>query len=150
MPYILRHTRKYRSPLARAMAGGAFTLIVVLLAWLWLPEKPERVRNPLPGMTLAYSSAAVTQVLAPDASSANKSKPFRLVYRNSVIPGGVHSAAELAAAMQADALVKAHYANFNVAAAQIVQAKQSRLVHVSYRTWSCWCSFTTPGPRAGR
>jgi len=126
MSYRFHKTRQYESSLAKVLAGGVFTLACILLAWLWLAEKPDRVRKPLPEMTLAPKSGAA-------ASVADKTKPFRLVYRNSVIPGGVHSAAELATAVQRDAVIKAHYANFDVAAAQLVQVKQSRLVHVSYR-----------------
>ncbi|MBC7455123.1 MAG: hypothetical protein H7335_15770 [Massilia sp.] len=114
------------------MAGGFFTLVVFLAAWLWLAEKPDRVRKPLPEMTLAPAPVAVAPSGAA-ASAAKKTKSYRLVYRNSVIPGGVRSAAELAAAVQRDAVIKTHYANFDVAAAQLVQVKQSRLVHVSYR-----------------
>ena len=113
------------------MAGGGFALIVLVAAGLWLAETPERVRKPLPEMVLTQPhSVVLPSALAP---VAEKTKPFKLVYRNSVIPGGVHSPAELAAALQSDPVVAAHYKNFDVAAARLVQVEKSRLVHVSYR-----------------
>ena len=111
---------------ARLFAGGALASILIVAAGLWLAEKPDRVRKPLPEMTLMAAPAV-------RASVAEEAKPVRLVYRNSVIPGGAHGAAELAAALQRDPVAAAHYANFDVAAAHVVQVGQSRLVHVSYR-----------------
>jgi hypothetical protein len=126
MPYKKYKSTNTGSPAQRAFAGGGFALIVLVVAWLWLAETPERVRKPLPEMMLTAAPSAL-------APAAAVTKPLKLVYRNSVIPGGVHSAAELAAAVQRDPAVAAHYADFNVAAAHLVLVEQSRLVHVSYR-----------------
>jgi hypothetical protein len=126
MPYKKHTTTKLGSSPPRALAGGGFGLIVLVVAWLWLAEKPDPVRKPLPEMMLVPAPSVV-------APAAEKAKPLKLVYRNSVIPGGVHSAAELAAAVQRDPVVAAHYADFDVAVARLVRVEQSRLVHVSYR-----------------
>ena len=133
MPYRLHKTRQYELSLAKGLSGGIFTLIFILMAWLWLAEKPDRVRKPLPEMTLAPASVALAPTSGAATSVTDQPRPFRLVYRNSVIPGGVRSAAELAAAVQRDAVINAHYADFNVASAKLIEVKQSRLVHVSYR-----------------
>ncbi len=115
-------------PSAASVAGGGFALVALVIAWAVLTETPERVRSPITEMAQAPATQAV--VTAP---SIPASQPARLVYRYSVIPGGVHSAAELASALRADPAAAAHYAGFDVAAARSVRVEKSRLVHVSYR-----------------
>jgi hypothetical protein len=126
MPYRKYKTSKSDSLRQKALAGSGFAFVVLVLAWVWLAEKPELVRTLLPEMTLARA----TQAVMPAAENV---KPLKLVYRNSVIPGGVHSQSELASALQRDPVAAAHYAGFDVAATRIVRVEQSRLVHVSYR-----------------
>jgi hypothetical protein len=115
----------YRLPSPAAFAGGGFALIVLVIGSLWLAESPEPVRspafNPLPH--LAVATAARGAALTPSGP----------VYRHSVIPGGVHGAAELASKLASDPVASIHYANFDVARASMVQVEKSRLVHVSYR-----------------
>ena len=55
----------------------------------------------------------------------------RVVYPYSVIPGGVHSREELAAAISKDAVVAAHFANFNVNRARIIRAEETKFLQVS-------------------
>ena len=128
MPYMRYKSTKQTIPPPAALAAGGFGLLVLVAAWLFLTETPDRIRRPVPEM--AHAAAPAPAAVAPAAATA---KPLKLVYRNSVIPGGVHSAAELAAALQHDPVAAAHYANFDVAAAHVVRVGQSRLVHVSYR-----------------
>jgi hypothetical protein len=127
--------RKYRKtkysppspPSPRILAGGALALLVPFVAaLLWAAEKPEQVRAPAP-----VSAVAPQAQSAPAAAGA--AAPSRPVYRYSVIPGGVRSAAELASAVQRDRAVSAHYADFDVAAAHLVRVEKPRFVHVSYR-----------------
>ena len=59
--------------------------------------------------------------------------PERVVYPYSVIPGGVHSREELAAAIINDPVVAAHYADFKVGRARIIRAEETKFMHVSYR-----------------
>ena len=118
------HTRtNYRLPSPAAFAGGGFALIVLVIGALWLAESPERVRTPLLQPALAVETA-------PDAADA---EPARLVYRHSVIPGGVRGAAELASKLARDPVASVHYANFDVAKARLVHVEKPRSVHVSYR-----------------
>ncbi|MDL2358390.1 MAG: hypothetical protein QFF03_24340, partial [Pseudomonadota bacterium] len=125
MTYLKHKPMHYGVPPAKVLAGGAVALMLLVLAALLSNGKPESARPPL--AALAPLSAAA----APAAAATTK--PPRLVYRNSVIPGGVHSAAELLAAVRADPVISAHYADFDVASARLVQVEKSRLVHVSYR-----------------
>ena len=57
----------------------------------------------------------------------------RTVYPYSVIPGGVHSREELSANIRNDSIVSEHYADFDVARAQLVNARETRFMYVSYR-----------------
>jgi hypothetical protein len=114
----------YRLPSPAAFAGGGLALIVLALGVLWLAESPEPVRAPVftPLPRLAAASAARLAAPMPPP-----------VYRHSVIPGGVHGAAELASKLARDPVASIHYANFNVARASLVRLAKARLVHVSYR-----------------
>lgn len=105
------------------MACGAFALLVPFAVLLWLHGQPEP----------AHASAPVAAVLPVVAPVATGPSAARLVYRLSVIPGGVRSATELAATVRRDHVVAAHYAGFDVAAAHLVRLDKPRFVHVSYR-----------------
>lgn len=115
----------YRLPSPPAFAGGGVALIVLVIGSLWLAESPEPVRSPAP-VALPRLAAAITPRPA-------HPQPSRPVYRHSVIPGGVHGAAELASSLARDPVASIHYANFDVARASMVKVGKPRLVHVSYR-----------------
>jgi hypothetical protein len=57
----------------------------------------------------------------------------RIVYPYSVVPGGVHSAAELTAAVEADPIVAAHYTHLSVPALRQERVRERRAVYMSYR-----------------
>lgn len=114
-------------PSPRAIAGAALALLALLAALAWPAEKPERARAPLPAM------APQAQSVPAATSAASAAGPARPVYRYSVIPGGVRSAAELALAIRRDRVVAAHYADFDAASAHLVRVGKPRFVHVSYR-----------------
>jgi hypothetical protein len=116
----------YEAIPSRKFVGAGAVLIALVIAWLWFSSAPERMRKTALGMTLPAASVA-------PAPSAEQALPAKPVYRNSVIPGGVHSAADLAAAIARDPVIRAHYANFNVATTRVVRLEQARMVHVSYR-----------------
>jgi hypothetical protein len=123
MPYRKIRTR-VRLPRPRVLAGGAFAFVALVTAWVW-PAAPEAERRPSTTATFAATSA---HVAAPAAA-----RPAKVVYRNSVLPGGVGSSAELHSALAHDPVAAAHYAGFNVGAARKVQLERSRMAHVSYR-----------------
>jgi hypothetical protein len=106
------------------LAAGAVVFVTLVAAWVWLPEAAEHERQPSAGIAFAPARARI---------AAAAVSPAKLVYRNSVLPGGVGSAAELRSALAHDPVAAAHYAGFNVAAARKVQVERARLVHVSYR-----------------
>jgi hypothetical protein len=57
----------------------------------------------------------------------------RKLYPYSVIPGGLEDVNDLRNAIAHDPLVAAHYANFNMAQARIVQLDRDQPVYVSFR-----------------
>jgi hypothetical protein len=68
---------------------------------------------------------------APEVSPLVRS--LRPSYPYSVIPGGAYSAAELHYANQTDAVVRAHYASFNMKLAHTVRLTADRFQYASYR-----------------
>jgi hypothetical protein len=60
-------------------------------------------------------------------------RSLRPSYPYSVIPGGAYSPAELHYANQTDAVVRAHYATFNMKLAHIVRLTDDRFQYASYR-----------------
>jgi len=60
-------------------------------------------------------------------------RSLRPVYPYSVIAGGIYSPQELAAANSKDAVVRAHYSDFNVNRAKLVQLTDDRYQYASYR-----------------
>jgi len=62
-----------------------------------------------------------------------ESNGTRRIYPYSIVPGGVGDRTELARIVQADKVVAAHYASFEVDKAHPVTVAKPRFVHVSYR-----------------
>jgi PEP-CTERM motif len=60
-------------------------------------------------------------------------RSLRPHYPYSVVPGGLYGPAELRAVTQKDALVRDHYADFNVNAAQLVKLTDDQYQYVSFR-----------------
>ena len=111
-------------PAPRVLVGCALLFVGVVAAWVWHSDtEPER--HPSAEIALVSTSA---RIAAPAAA-----RPAKVVYRNSVLPGGVGSAVELRSALAHDPVAAAHYAGFNVGAARKVQVERSRMAHVSYR-----------------
>ena len=127
MRYTKYHKTAEVARLPRAMLAGGAAALVLVATFLTLTAPQPSTRKALP----EFSLPGPAQVLR--APAAADDKPLRLVYRNSVVPGGVHSAAELAAVIARDPVAAAHYANFNLAAAHLIRVEKSRMVHVSYR-----------------
>lgn len=83
-------------------------------------------------------SAVVLPVLppAPPVSYARPgfvNGPARPVYRHSIVPGGVYSAAEVQAAMLRDPVVAAHYAKLDQPRVVGAVLERPRAVYLSYR-----------------
>ena len=127
MRYTKHHKTAEIARLPRAMLVGGASIMALATAAVFLTGSPPSTRKALP----EFSLPGPDTVFRTPAEAAEK--PVRLVYRNSVVPGGVHSAAELAAVIARDPVAAAHYANFDVSKAHVIRVEKSRLVHVSYR-----------------
>jgi PEP-CTERM motif len=69
----------------------------------------------------------------PHNRQANATKDARLVYPYSVVPGGVQTPGELAAAIAHDPSVARHYAKLDFQHARLVRLKFSQKLYISYR-----------------
>lgn len=63
----------------------------------------------------------------------HSSEGGRLVYPYSVIPGGFRHLQELKDVMASDAVVAAHFYDFNLAPSRIIQLQTEKVAHVAYR-----------------
>jgi hypothetical protein len=127
MRYTKLHKTAKVARLPRALLAGGASIIVMAAAAVVLTAPAPSTRKALPDFSLPLPDMLVR------APAQADNKPVRLVYRNSVVPGGVHSAAELAEVIARDPVAAAHYAGFDVSKAHVVRVEKSRLVHVSYR-----------------
>lgn len=59
-----------------------------------------------------------------------------VIYPYSIVPGGIHSLAELRRAIQSDPVVAAQYARFNLAKFRIIKIRKTEYAYVSYRIGS--------------
>jgi PEP-CTERM motif len=73
------------------------------------------------------------RVLKPGANIDAAMRAFRPNYPYSVIPGGAYSPWELRAVNQKDQLVRDHYSDFDLNAAQLVTLTADRYQYVSFR-----------------
>lgn len=72
-------------------------------------------------------------VVKPGATIDAAMRSFRPNYPYSVIPGGAYSPAELRAVNQTDPLVREHYSDFDLNAAQLVTLTADRYQYASFR-----------------
>lgn len=88
-----------------------------------------------PAATVTYAPAAVSRApeWTPEGLGIQARKYERIVYPYSVIPGGVRSREELAANVSVDRIVAAHFADFSVSQARMINLDVAQNVHVSYR-----------------
>ena len=100
-------------------------MIVVALRTASRNER-ESVESPISGIDLETAEA----IEAAGGSSLLSDRP---VYRYSVIPGGVYTASELRGAIQADAVVAAHYQDLDQSKLQVKTVARDQYAYVSYR-----------------
>lgn len=125
---VWHDTRSKPSSVFSALHSAILIATLVLgLGYFVFPPLTSELKVPNQGSADLESY----QVAAKDILSA--SSTGSAVYPYSVIPGGVNSSKELAAALRIDSVARGHYAHFNVAAARIVRVAASRKAYVSYR-----------------
>lgn len=126
-----RHRRKRL--IRRASLVLLFLTTIALTAWT-LGQHPRTSASP---QTVAEWSPNASENLAilagPNRAAFKVQKPRHPVYNYSVVPGGVHSVAELREVVFRDRTVAEHYAGFRYDQARVVTLARPHLVYLSYR-----------------
>jgi hypothetical protein len=95
---------------------------------IWLSQTPRVA----PGPEQRAPEALLTMTTEPADASADRAVD-PVVFPYSIIPGGAANADALGKAIDADPVVRAHYANFDLSRTRVVRLTEPRLAHVSYR-----------------
>jgi hypothetical protein len=126
MASYIRRRRKRRSKIKPAilfLCTGLLMLFGVFESGSQSPRAARAIRT----VPESFSFADYTFPISRESLSA------KVVYPYSVIRGGVHDRAALIREVGRDPVVAAHYSGFDSAQAEIVRARDEKLVHVSYR-----------------
>ncbi len=121
-PWVRRRKRK-RIKVVPILFCAALCLLAGLLRQA---VQTRKAFEPGPAVPTFSSANNPTSLPSPIRSK-------RLVYRYSVIPGGVRDSGELISEVNRDPVVAAHFRDFNSAEARIVPLQNEMYVHVSYR-----------------
>ena len=100
-------------------AAGLFAALTI---WIVNASKPS---------ASALESSAASLGASSDAVADEREQ--RPVYPYSIIPGGAATVEELSQAIEADPVVAAHFASFDLSRTRVETLKEPRVVHVSYR-----------------
>ena len=125
-----RQNRRIRRALL-IFACAAFTFVLSSVALQFLsPSLFHAARNAEPDRRTAEASR---NLLLASQKDVLRQMDGRLVYRYSVVPGGVRDVGELRWAAEHDPVVAAHYAGFDYDHARVVKLVLARTAYVSYR-----------------
>src|SRR5690348_3965635 len=102
-------------------------VVIALCAFVAALFSTVAVRKLATGGSLAGHTTPAAAKVSPLIRSLRPNYPY------SVIAGGAYTPAELHYANQADAVVRAHYATFNLKLARVVQLTDDRFQYASYR-----------------
>jgi hypothetical protein len=91
------------------------------------PASQAKVRKVVPH---AATASVVATKLSPIHITPNHKRP---VFQYSVVPGGVHSAVEVAEAVKTDPVVRKHYSDVHVDSLHSYTLDKDTLAYVSYR-----------------
>lgn len=122
----LRRTYRRSNIRRRVLYAAAIVAAILGAAAAFRPESPRDIEP------YEASSASV------DSTSATTEQPQdegarRLIYRHSVVPGGVYSDGEVRAAMRNDPVVAAHFTTLVGSKLRTEIVPHDRMVYVSYR-----------------
>ncbi|HWZ55265.1 MAG TPA: hypothetical protein VNZ63_04285 [Verrucomicrobiae bacterium] len=119
-------------------SAAAITIAALACSAYWFALRSSHSPDPRPAEINSGASpnSSADSPLASGkirAAEANQSQSARTVYPYSIVPGGIHSVAELKAAIATDAVVSAEYSGFHLEDARVIRLDHDRSVHVSYR-----------------
>ncbi len=130
-----RHSRRRRGARPQTVVAGAVLAILVLAGTVFRLARSAGLEfhdpSPQPIASLALDTEPVD--LADASVRVEEDRP---VFPYSIIPGGARSREALERSIETDPVVRAHYANFDVASTRVVRLTQPRLAYVSYRVGS--------------
>jgi len=142
-PVVVRHVRRrrtwYRRRLRIQKTLVAASVFLLLLAATWqnvarLLDLPRLHSSQLFSDPF-WARGNIHRNLASLAAKTTWARAWRLprTYPFSVIPGGVRNANQLREIAARDYVVRQHYARFNYQRAELIRAREARLVYMSYR-----------------
>jgi hypothetical protein len=112
--------------------GVALVAVALSFAsWTQGPSAPQPGSQPV--AQAAQGSPGPSLAAQARPSVAGDREPSRRVYRHSVVPGGVHTPAEVLRAIAGDPVVAAHYAGLDTSRLRVERLAQPLSAHVSYR-----------------
>ena len=130
-----RHSHRRRGARPQTVLAGAVLAILVLAGTVFRLARSADLEfhdpSPQPIASLALDTEPVD--LADASVRVEEDRP---VFPYSIIPGGARSREALERSIETDPVVRAHYANFDVASTRVVRLTQPRLAYVSYRVGS--------------
>ena len=130
-----RHSHRRRGVRPQTVLAGAVLTILVLAGTLFRLARSADLEFHGPSAQPIASLALDTEpVNLADASM--RVEEDRPLFPYSIIPGGARSREALERSIETDPVVRAHYANFDVASTRVVRLTQPRLAYVSYRVGS--------------
>jgi len=113
-----------------SFARLAATIPVVVLALAGAIFLANSARTHVTPVVSYVTPATETDSATLVSLTSDNSRP---VYPYSIIGGGANSAEDLKRAIDADPVVAAHYADFDLAKTKVVRLTQPKFAHVSYR-----------------
>ena len=132
---VPRHTRRRRKRPWKsrfALLSAILTASAVLLFSTFALFRHQGFEKAKPAATGSIADD-FNQKLFRTVSAPNPDTSARPVYPYSVIAGGVRNAGELKTTISKDAVVLAHYSDFNFSKSWIIESKTEKLAYVSYR-----------------
>jgi hypothetical protein len=122
----LRRTYRSSRVRRRILSAAAIGAAILVTAAAFRPDPTSSV-EPYEALPSSVESTPAAPTARHDADSS------RLVYRHSVVPGGVYSDGELRAAMRHDPVVAAHFTTLGRTRLRTEIVTNDRMVYVSYR-----------------
>ena len=136
---IRRRRSWYRRRLRirRAFITGGMVLLLVAICWQnaarFLPLPRLHTSDLIPESFWRRGNIHNNLALMSNVRVVHVAPGVRGTYPYSVIPGGVHSVAELREVAARDYVVRRHFGGFDFAHARLVRAGHDREVYLSYR-----------------
>ncbi|MEO7270386.1 MAG: hypothetical protein ABIX28_01175, partial [Vicinamibacterales bacterium] len=125
-----RLRRRERARRRRFVVGALIALVLMAGSLVRLSRLPPPLIAEAPSAAARPTELVAMPTEPVDETATAGEQPS---YPYSIIPGGAKDVEALRAAIDADPVVRAHYANFDLAKVRVVRLTEPRVAHVSYR-----------------